>query len=327
VDAKDYEAKARSALAGTASLAELEDARRRALGRKSELSRALRSVRDRETGSVLNSLRATLEEVAAERRSELESLEAGHERGAIDVTAPGSPPALGRLHPITVARREVEDIFLGLGYEVREDSEIQTVEDGFDALGYPARHPVRSPRATFALAGGGVLRPETASSLLAALRAGPAPIAAVSIGRCFHNGGHGRSDVFLQLTGVALDRGLSLAHLRGTLETVAGALYGGESEVELCHAYSAFTRPGVDAYVECPACAGAGCRVCRESGRLDFAGGMVDPELLRGAGHDPEEVSAIAFALGVEHNVAQVRHGTGDPRALWRNDLGFLTRA
>ena len=324
MDLSTYESTARETVDRAADLVELGQAYARYVGRHSELNRELRLIRHRDRGIALNALRHRLDQAFARRQAELESADISR-AAAIDVGAPGRPPVLGRLHPITVARREVEDVLLVLGYELRDDCEAETVEANFDALRYPKTHPVRSPRSSYYLESGAVLRSGTGASVVHALRSAPSPIYAASIGRCFHNVGRdaAHADVFLQVTAVALDEGLTLADLKGTLGALSAELYGGVPEVRLTHTYNPFTAPSVDVTVPCPVCDG-GCLGCRGTGVLDFAGGMVHPGILRGAGHDPETVTAFAFALGIEHNVAQVRHGVADPRLLWRNDLQVL---
>jgi phenylalanyl-tRNA synthetase alpha chain len=187
VDWEGYESHAQSAIAGAADAAELDDARVRYLGRKSDLAQALRGVRDRETGITLNTLRGNLEAALASRREQLEraELDRALTEEVVDVTLPGDPFPLGHLHPITQTRRQIEDVFLGLGYEVRDDPEVETVERNFDKLAFDPWHPARSHRATFFFDDNRLLRTETSPSQIRALEEAPPPIYMVSLGRCY----------------------------------------------------------------------------------------------------------------------------------------------
>src|SRR5690348_1011231 len=187
VDWEAYESQAQSAIEGAADASQLEEARVRYLGRKSDLAQALRGVRDRETGITLNTLRGNLEAALAARRGQLERAELDRSltEEVVDVTLPGDSFPLGHLHPITRTRREIEDAFLGLGYEVRDDPEVETVERNFDKLAFDPWHPARSHRATFFFDDHRLLRTETSPSQIRAMEEGAPPIYMVSLGRCY----------------------------------------------------------------------------------------------------------------------------------------------
>jgi phenylalanyl-tRNA synthetase alpha chain len=327
VDPNAIEQDALAAVASASSPAELEDARVRYLGRKSDLKLALRGVRDREGGMTLNAVRERLEQAFAEREQELDraDLERRLTGERVDVTLPGDHVARGHLHPITQVRRIVEDAFLGLGYHVRYDREVETTHYNFDQLEFPPWHPARSPRATFFL-NGDVLRTETSPSQIHELEEGRPPLYMVSIGRCYRRDTIDATHypIFHQFEGLAVDKGLTLADLKGTLLHVMRALYGEERRVRFRTHYFPFTEPSIEPDVSCGICGGSGCRTCKYSGWLEMGGaGMVDPAVLSNCGVDPEEWSGFAFGCGLER-VAQLRHNLPDIRLLWENDLRVL---
>jgi phenylalanyl-tRNA synthetase alpha chain len=328
VDVQNLERDAREAVAAAVTTPELEDARVRYLGRKSDLKLALRQVRDRESGMALNALRERLEVAFDEREQELSraELERRLTEERVDVTLPGEPVRRGHLHPITQVRRIVEDAFVGLGYHVRYDPEIETTEYNFDKLEFPPWHPARSPRATFFLDDTRVLRTETSPSQIRELEEREPPLYMVSIGRCYRRDTIDATHypIFHQFEGLAVDKGLTLADLKGTLLHVMRALYGEERRVRFRTHYFPFTEPSIEPDVSCDICGGAGCRTCRYSGWLEMGGaGMVDPAVLENGGVDPEKWSGFAFGCGLER-VAQLRHNLPDIRLLWENDLRVL---
>jgi phenylalanyl-tRNA synthetase alpha chain len=328
LDAEAYRQEALVAVEAATSLEELDEARIRYLGRKSELKQALREVRDRESGMALNQAREAIELALELRHDELERVELDRALTGetVDVTLPGERAPRGRLHPITQIRRAVEDAFLGLGYHVRYDREVETTEYNFDKLEFPPWHPARSPRATFFLNGDHVLRTETSPSQIHEMEEREPPIYMVSIGRCYRRDTIDATHypIFHQFEGLAIDRGLTLADLKGTLLHVMRALYGADRAVRFRTHYFPFTEPSIEPDVSCGICGGKGCRVCRYSGWLEMGGaGMVDPAVLRNGGIDPEEWSGFAFGCGLER-VAQLRHNIPDIRVLWENDLRVL---
>jgi phenylalanyl-tRNA synthetase alpha chain len=294
------------------TLEELDEVRVRYLGRKSVLKQALRSVPEIEIRAALNRARISLEALIPQKRHELERREISRAlvEDVVDVTLPGERLSRGHLHLITQVRREVEDIFLGMGYEVVEGREVETAHYLFDMLNMPPGHPTRSPLHTFFLNGDVVLRTETSPSQIHTMEAKPPPIYMVSLGRCYRRDTPDATHVpvFHQVEGLAVDRGLTLADLKARFIT---------------HFFP-FTEPSLEALVSCFLCDGRGCAVCKHSGWIEIGGsGMVDPNVLRMVGYDPDEVSGFAFGWGLER-IAQLRHGLTDMRDLWRNDLRFL---
>jgi phenylalanyl-tRNA synthetase alpha chain len=328
LNAEAYRQEALAAVEGAATVAELDDARVRYLGRRSELKQALREVRGRETGMALNAAREAIEQALAARQADLEraELDRALTEETVDITLPGERLRRGHLHLITQVRREVEDAFLGLGYHVRYDREVETTEYNFDKLEFPPWHPARSPRATFFLDGDLVLRTETSPSQIHEMEEREPPIYMVSIGRCYRRDTIDATHypIFHQFEGLAVDREITLADLKGTLLHVMRALFGEDRAVRFRTHYFPFTEPSIEPDVSCGICGGAGCRTCGYSGWLEMGGaGMVDPAVLRNGGIDPEEWSGFAFGCGLER-VAQLRHNVPDIRVLWENDLRVL---
>jgi len=328
VDAAALEQEALAAVAAASTPAELTALRTRYLGRKSELKQALRNVRDRETGMTLNAVRERLEEAFARRESELERAELDRTLSAtgFDVTLPGDELAVGQLHPTTQVRRIVEDAFLGLGYEIRDDREVETVEYNFDKLAFPSTHSSRSPRDTFFLDDEVVLRTETSPSQIHHLESHEPPVYMVSIGRVYRRDAitPTRFPIFHQFEGLAVDRGITLADLKGTLLHVMRALFGDDRRVRFRTHYFPFTEPSIEPDVSCGVCGGTGCRTCKFTGWIELGGaGMVDPRVFENVGVDPEEWTGFAFGCGPER-AAQLRFGISEIRPLWSPDLRVL---
>jgi phenylalanyl-tRNA synthetase alpha chain len=328
MDAQALENEAKSAISGAKTLDELDDARVRYLGRKSALKQALREVRDPETGRVLNTLREELELAIEEREAALRGadLEQRLAEERVDVTLPGRATNRGHLHLITQIRREVEDVFLGLGYTVVDGDEVEDTWHLFDALNMPPGHVTRSPLHTLFLNGDIVLRTETSASQIRVMEARDPPVFIVSLGRTYRRdtADATHSPLFHQVEGLAVDKDITLADLKGTLLHLAQALFGEDRRVRFMTDFFPFTEPSLGTAVSCFLCDGAGCSVCKHTGWIEMGGsGLVDPNVLRNVGYDPEEVSGFAFGLGLER-IAMLRHGVPDIRMFWENDLRFL---
>jgi phenylalanyl-tRNA synthetase alpha chain len=328
MDAQGLENEAKSAIAGAKTLAELDEVRVKYLGRKSELKQALREVRDAESGRVLNTLREGLEQAVAERESALgaSELEQRLVEEYADVTLPGEATPRGHLHLISQIRREVEDVFIGLGYQVVDGDEVEDTWHLFDALNMPAGHVTRSPLHTLFLNGDIVLRTETSPSQIRVMEAQEPPVYIISLGRTYRRDtvDATHSPMFHQVEGLAVDENITLADLKGTLLHLARALFGEDRRVRFMTDFFPFTEPSLGAAVSCFLCDGAGCSVCKETGWIEMGGsGLVDPNVLRNVGYDPEQVSGFAFGLGLER-IAMLRHGIPDIRMFWENDLRFL---
>ena len=328
MDWQAHEMEAQAAIAAADTADALDEARVQYLGRKSELVRALRGVRDRESGMLLNGVRTRLEESVQERENALatEELDRRLRTETADVTVPGDRMPVGHLHPITQVRRVIEDAFLGLGYEIRDDREVETVEYNFDKLAFAPTHSTRSPRDTFFFDDTHLLRTETSPSQIHIMEEKPPPIYMVSIGRVYRRDAitATRNPIFHQFEGLAVDKGITLADLKGTLLHVMRALYGPDRRVRFRTHFFPFTEPSIEPDVSCGICGGVGCRTCKHSGWLEMGGaGMVDPQVLANVGLDPEEWSGFAFGCGLER-AAQLRHDIPEIRPLWGGDLRVL---
>ena len=351
---EELRSEAQQAIAGAASSEALEELRVRYLGRKAELPRLLREVASLEpsqrasVGKAANQARQALEGLIADREAALSAaeLEEGLTKDAVDVTLPGAPPQEpGRLHVLTATRRELEDIFLGLGFTVMEGPEIETVHYNFDALNHSPTHPARARTDTFYVehppAGEElVLRTHTSPMQVRAMEAHPPPLYVVIPGRVYRPDSDAtHTPQFHQIEGLAVDEDITLADLKGTLLQFARAVFGDERDVRLRPHFFPFTEPSVEVDVSCFHCSGKGhlrdgtrCYLCKGEGWLEVLGaGEVDPNVYahvptseaNSPGYDPEKVQGFAWGLGVER-IAMLKHGIPDLRLYLENDMRFL---
>jgi phenylalanyl-tRNA synthetase alpha chain len=323
VDAEALEREALAAIEGAATAEELDEARVRYLGRKSDLKLALREVREREAGMALNAVRERLEQAVAHRKAELERPQVA---ATFDPTLPGVSIPRGSLHPITQVRRRIEDIFVGMGYEVFDGREVDTVYYNFEALNTPEAHPSRDPQDTFYVDDRTVLRTHTSPSQIRAMQAKEPPVYVVSLGRVYRRDtiDATHTPIFHQVEALAIDREITLADLRGTMEAFATAVFGGQREVRMRTSFFPFTEPSVEFDMTCYLCDGSGCAVCKHSGWIEMGGaGEVDPNVLVEVGYDPNEWQGFAWGLGIDR-IAFSRHGLPDLRLFWENDIRFL---
>jgi phenylalanyl-tRNA synthetase alpha chain len=323
--------------AGTA--AALEELRVRHLGRKAELPNILRGVAQlppEERGAVgkrANEVRRALEALIEDRSAALEAteLDARLARDRVDMTLPGNPPQpVGGLHLITSTRREIEDVFIGLGFDVVEGPEIDTVFYNFDALNHDPAHPARSRSDTFYVDDDTVLRTHTSPMQIRAMEKWPPPLSIIVPGRVYRRDSDAtHSPQFTQIEGLCVDVDITLADLKGVLLSFARAIFGTDREIRLRPHFFPFTEPSVEVDVSCFNCArdGSPCRLCKGSGWIEILGsGMVDPNVfghVREHGYDPEKVQGFAFGMGVER-IAMLKHGIPDLRMFYDNDLRLL---
>jgi phenylalanyl-tRNA synthetase alpha chain len=321
-----YLEEAREALDSATSVVELDEPRVRYLGRRSELKQALRNVRDRDTGQTLNAVREQLEQLVADRERALEAAERERLDETLDVTLPGERPRRGHLHPLSQIIREVEDIMLGLGYEIVDSREVETVWHNFDALNQPLTHPSRSHRDTFYVDDNTLLRAHTSTGQIRVMETRQPPLYIATLGRVYRRDTPSPRSTpnFHQVEALVVDHGITLADLKGTLIHFVRAMFGPDREVRVRTSYFPFTEPSVEFDVNCFLCGGAGCAFCKYSGWFEMGGaGVVDPAVFENVGYDPEEWSGFAWGLGLDRIVAQ-RHGIPDIRMLWENDLRLL---
>jgi phenylalanyl-tRNA synthetase alpha chain len=248
----------------------------------------------------------------------------------IDVTLPGRRLAPGHLHPITLLRQRIEDIFVSMGYEIEDGPEIETTFYNFTALNIPANHPARSPQDTFYLAGekGAALslRSQTSTMQIHAMQKRRPPLRVAAPGRVFRRDTPDatHNPMFYQVEGLLVDRGITLGDLKGTVEEFVRRLFGPDTKTRFRPSYFPFVEPGAEIDYTCFKCHGAGCRVCKQSGWIEMGGsGMVHPNVLSGVGIDSQEYSGFAFGLGLDRLCA-LMYGLDDIRLLYENDVRFL---
>jgi phenylalanyl-tRNA synthetase alpha chain len=343
-DLDQLRTEAEGAITAASSTAELEELRVRYLGRKAELTATLRSIGDLPAdqrgpvGKAANEVKVELEGLLHARRRQLEAaeLDARLARDRIDVTLPGDPPRpIGHLHVVSQTRREMEDIFVGLGFQVVEGPEVEFDYYNFTALNIPPDHPARTEMDTFFFSEQVVLRTHTSPMQVRAMERQEPPIYIVVPGRVYRRDSDAtHTPMFHQLEGLAVDEDITLADLQGVLLEFARAMFGPERRVRLRSGFFPFTEPSVEVDIDCFRCDGSGsladgsrCPLCRGSGWIEILGaGMVDPNVygfVSEMGYDPERVQGFAFGMGIDR-IAMLKHGIPDLRPLFENDLRLL---
>ena len=271
-----------------------------------------------------SSIVEALDEAEQSLKSFIES--ARIESESIDVTMPGRRPRPGHLHPITLMRQRIEDIFVSLGYAVEDDREIETDFYNFDALNIPAGHPARDPQDTFYTTDGFALRSQTSTVQIHAMQRRGAPVRMIAPGRVFRRDTPDptHNPMFFQVEGLCVDHGITMAHLKGTLAEFVHRLFGPETKTRFRPSYFPFTEPSAEVDYSCFNCGGTGCRICKWCGWIELGGsGMVHPNVLRAANVDPEEFTGFAFGLGIDRTCARI-YELDDIRLLFENDVRFL---
>jgi phenylalanyl-tRNA synthetase alpha chain len=347
IDVQALMAEATAAVAAAQSTEDIRGVAAAVSGKKSPLAQAGRSLgalepeARKELGRRLHEARSTIEELIEQRRTEISAAELAKEmsEARIDLTEfiPGSipaPPARGHLHLVTQTQAELEDVFVGMGFEVAEGPEIETDWFNFGALNIPPAHPARSMWDTFYLNLGPpestLLRTHTSPVQIHlmedAVVNGGLPIHAVMPGRCYRRDTPDARHlaVFHQIEGLVVDQGITFADLAGTIEVFTTAYFGPDIHSRLRPAFFPFTEPSAEFEVTCTICRGAGCRTCSQTGWIELGGcGMVDPAVFDAVGVDPDQWSGFAFGFGIDR-CAQMRHQIADMRALIENDIRFL---
>ena len=337
MDADAVNSEGLAAIAAARDTGQLEQARVALLGRRAPLVLALRELgglppeQRGPRGKVLTQVRQSLEAALAAREAALSAAELDERllRDRIDVTLPGEPVRRGHAHLIEQTGRDILDVFVGLGYRIEDGPEVETTHHTFDALNTPITHPSRQWTDTFYISPELVLRTHTSPMQIRTMEAQPPPVYMATMGRTFRRDTPDATHtaMFTQIEGLAVDEGLSLAHLKGTLLAFAREVFGADREVRLRPHFFPFTEPSVEVDVSCFNCArdGSPCRVCRGEGWVEILGaGMVDPALFgHVTGYDPERLTGYAWGMGVER-IAALRHAIPDIRMLWENDLRFM---
>lgn len=247
-------------------------------------------------------------------------------RESIDVTLPGRRPRRGHLHPITLLRERIEDIFVSLGYAIEDGREIETDFYNFDALNIPQNHPARAEQDTFYTTTGLALRSQTSTVQIHAMQRRGAPVRMIAPGRVFRRDTPDptHNPMFFQVEGLCVDRGISMAHLKGTVAEFLRRMFGPDTRTRFRPSYFPFTEPSAEFDFSCFKCGGSGCRICKNSGWIELGGsGMVHPNVLQSAGVDPSEFSGFAFGLGIDR-MASLMYNLDDIRLLFENDIRFL---
>jgi phenylalanyl-tRNA synthetase alpha chain len=340
-----------AAVAAAPDSGTLEEVRVRYLGRRAELPNLLRSVAElppeqrAATGKAANQARQALEAAIALRAQTLVAAELDTRLSTdrLDISLPADPPPhLGHLHLLTQTWREIEDVFIGLGFDVAEGPEVETVNLNFDALNAEPTHPSRLETDTFYLDDGRdildpeaqLLRTQTSSVQIRAMRSSPPPLYIIGPGRVYRPDSDATHvPQFHQVEGLAVDEGVTLADLQGTLLTFARAIFGAERDVRMRPHFFPFTEPSVEIDVSCFNCTsgitadGSRCPLCKGTAWIEILGaGMVDPNVLSGIGdpaYDPERVQGFAFGMGIDR-IAMLKHGVSDMRLMFDNDVRFL---
>ena len=312
------------------SAARIEDLRIRFLGRNGllpALSKEMGSVPPEErknVGIAFNTSRKAIEEMLLDAKNAAGAVEA--KKNSIDVTLPGRLANAGHKHPISIMIDECVNTFRRMGFIVAEGPEIEDVYHNFDALNTPMDHPSRDRGDTFYFADGRLLRSQTSPVQIRVMESQEPPVRIVAPGRCFRrdtpDATHGMN--FHQIEGLYIDKEVSLADLKSILQNFAWEVFGEKINIRLRPHFFPFTEPSVEYDFSCIMCGGKGCPVCKNSGYIEIAGaGMVDPNVLRNVGYDPEIWSGFAFGLGIER-LAMLRYRIGDIRYLYENDVRFL---
>jgi phenylalanyl-tRNA synthetase alpha chain len=337
------EQEARAAIGAADSSDALEEARIRYLGRKAELPNLLRGVAQlapderAAVGKAANRARQALEAAVQRRSQALAAAELDKRLVAdrVDVTLPADPlPQLGRLHLLTQTRREIEDVFIGLGFNVAEGPEVETTYYNFDALNHGITHPARARTDTFYITDEILLRTHTSPMQIRSMELQPPPIYIIVPGRTYRPDSDAtHTPQFHQVEGLAVDTDITLADLKGTLQAFARAIFGPEREVRLRPDFFPFTEPSVEVDVSCFNCTdgitadGRRCPICKGTAWIEILGaGMVDPNVfgyVREHGYDPERIQGFAFGIGIER-IAMLKHGVPDLRLFYENDARFL---
>ena len=312
----------------------LNDVRVAILGKKGELTAVLKSMKDVKpedrpaVGQLVNETRSAIEEKLAEAKERLEGaeMELRLKSEVIDVTLPAKKAKIGHLHPNTNVLQEVEDIFVGMGYEVVEGPEVEYDYYNFEALNIPANHPAKDEQDTFYINKDILLRTQTSPVQVRVMEKGKLPIRMIAPGRVFRSDevDATHSPSFHQIEGMVIDKNITFADLKGTLQEFVKQLFGADTKVKFRPHHFPFTEPSAEMDVSCFKCGGKGCRFCKGEGWIEILGcGMVHPKVLKMSGIDPNEYQGFAFGLGLER-ITLLKYEIDDMRMLYENDDRFL---
>ena len=331
---KQIENEALQAMNSAADIQQLEAARVKYLSRNSEFMHLLKSLgtlspeeRPR-IGALINSTKQQLEEAFLAKRASLSQSEQQKkiESSRIDVTLPGKGIKRGRLHPLTRTMEEAKAIFLRLGYEVAEGPEIELDYYNFDGLNIPPHHPSRDAFSTLFVTDKVLLRTHTSPVQIRVMEKRKPPLAIVAPGRVYRRDtpDASHSPVFQQLEGFLVDKNVTFGDLKGTLTEFTRQMFGRDRNVRFRPSFFPFTEPSAEVDVQCILCNGKGCRLCKNTGWLEILGcGMIDPNVFKAVGYDPEKYTGFAFGMGIER-IDMLKYGVDNIRLYYENDLRFL---
>ena len=325
---------AKEQLAAAKDSRALDEARVKFLGKKGELTALLKGMKDVAAeerpvvGQLINDVRAEIETIIEKQKKLIEqaALEKKLEAETIDVTLPGEDVVIGKKHPLNIVLDEFKEIFLGLGFSIAEGPEVELDHYNFEALNIPKDHPARDTQDTFYITDNILLRTQTSSVQVHVMENQKPPIRVISPGRVYRSDAVDatHSPLFHQIEGLVVDKGITMADLKGTLELLMQRLYGDDCKIRLRPHHFPFTEPSAEVDVMCFQCHGKGCRMCKGEGYIELLGaGMVHPKVLEGCGIDSSVYSGFAFGLGLER-IAMRRYNIGDMRLLYENDYRFL---
>ena len=331
---KTIEERTKAELQRVGDLKLLDEIRVRILGKKGELTGILKqmgklSAEERPiVGQLANSVRADIEEMISRKQAEIKSALAEKRLAAerLDVTLPGKAPKVGRPHPLNAVLAEVEEVFLGMGFDIVEGPEVESDYYCFEALNMPKHHPARDTQDTFYINENVLLRTQTSSVQIRTMEKRKPPIRIISPGRVYRSDAVDatHSPIFHQIEGLVIDKGVTMADLKGTLELLMKRLYGEDTQIRLRPHHFPYTEPSAEVDLMCFNCHGKGCSMCKQEGYVELLGaGMVHPKVLEECGIDPEVYSGFAFGIGLER-ITMGRYSINDMRLLYENDMRFL---
>ena len=327
---------AKEQLQQAASVSDVDEIRVKLLGKKGKLTEILRGMgklspeERKTTGQMANSVRSEIEGLLERRFADMKDAakEAKFKLEKIDVTEPGKEVTLGVKHPLTITIEEISKVFMSMGFSIAEGPEVETVFNNFDALNAGPDHPSRDMSDTFYITEDILLRTQTSPVQVRTLMKTKPPIKVISPGRCFRcdtpDATH--SPMFHQIEGLVVDEGITMADLKGTLDSFAKQLFGTQTRTKFRPHHFPFTEPSAEMDVSCFKCGGKGCRVCKGSGWIEVLGcGMVHPHVLKVGGLDTEKYTGFAFGMGVER-AAMLKYGVDDIRLFYENDMRFINQ-
>jgi phenylalanyl-tRNA synthetase alpha chain len=330
---KQLKEEALKAIGETQTVAALEEARVKYSGKKSELQEFLKSLgqaapEDRpKLGAMVNEAKSAIELALGGRKAVLQNSEQTKKIAAekVDITMPGKGIRRGHLHPLTQVMEEAKGIFIRMGFEIAEGPEVETDYYNFDGLNIPPHHPSRDMWSTLFIKDDVLLRTHTSPVQIRVMEKRKPPLAIIAPGRVYRRDSDAtHSPIFHQLEGFLVNKNVTFGDLKGTLTEFLRQIFGKEKNVRFRPSFFPFTEPSAEVDVECVLCKGKGCRLCKETGWLEILGsGMIDPNVFKAVGFDPEKYSGFAFGMGIDR-IAMLKYGIDNIRLLYENDVRFL---